>query len=358
MENEAKRVTPQRITEALLRELARLAENERTVLSCYLDLSRGWDGAEAFVARESSRLQKLASGEEREYLEASLCFLGDFLNEKKAHGYSGPGLAFFADLGADGAPSYVRGVELPAPPEPLLAVDSGAVIFPLAVQADEYEPVGVILVDASGARILVTAGETAEAEDSLREKIHHRSKVGGWSQMRYQRRREKQVKHLAKELAERAEEVFREEGVGRVVLAGHERMITALKEELPPSLAEKVIAEVPWSLKEGDSELLEKMEPLVEGVERAQERSLLGHLTAELRRGGLAVAGIEDTELALQMGAVDVLLVGDDLDSAERERLTDLAESTDAHVEYVPGRGGTLDGLGGVGALLRFKVRR
>jgi len=345
------------ITEGLMRELARLAENERTVLSVYLDLSRGWDGAESFVARESSRVARLVSGEEREYLEASVSFLDDFIKEKKAHGYSGPGLAFFADLGADGAPSYVRGVELPAPPEPLLAVDTGAVLFPLAVQLDEYEPVGVVLVDASGARILVTAGETAEAEDSVREKIHHRSKVGGWSQMRYQRRREKQVKHLAKELSDRAEDIFREEGIDRVVLAGHARMIAALKEELPPSLAEKVIGEIPWNLKEGDSELLEKMGPLVEGVERAQERSLLEHLTAELRRGGLAVAGSEETRLALTMGAADILLVGDALAADVRERLTDLAESTDAHVEYVPGKDETLDGLGGVGALLRFKVK-
>ncbi len=346
------------ITEGLMRELARLAESERTVLSVYLDLSRGWDGAEAFIKRESSRVERLVSGEEREYLEASVSFLADFLKEKKTHGFTGPGLAFFADLGADGAPSYVRGVELPAPPKPLLAVDSGAVLFPLAVQLDEYEPVGVILLDASGARILVTAGETAEAEDSLREKIHHRSKVGGWSQMRYQRRRENQVKHLAKELADRAEEIFREEGVGRVVLAGHARMLTALKEALPRSLAEKVIGEIPWNLKEGDSELLDKMEPLVEAVERKQEKSYLEHLTAELRRGGLAVAGPEDTRIALTMGAADVLLVGDTLAADVRERLTDLAESTDAHVEYVPGRGGILDGLGAVGALLRFRVRR
>ncbi|HUT97814.1 MAG TPA: Vms1/Ankzf1 family peptidyl-tRNA hydrolase [bacterium] len=354
MENDAKRVTPRQITEALMRELALLAEGDRTVLSVYLDLSQGWDRATGFVARESSRLERLVSGEEREYLEASVSFLADFLKRKKMHGFAGPGLAFFADLGAD----YVRGVELPAPPEPLLAVDSGAVLFPLAVQLDEYEPVGVILVDASGARILVTAGETAEAEDSLREKIHHRSKVGGWSQMRYQRRREKQVKHLAKELADRAEEIFREEGINRVVLAGHARMIAALKEELPPSLVEKVIGEIPWNLKEGDSELLEKMEPLVEAVEREQEKSLLEHLTAGLRRGGLAVAGVEDAELALQMGAVDVLLIGDGIAADARERLTDLAESTDAHVEYVPGKSETLDGLDGVGALLRFKVRR
>lgn len=341
------------ITEALLRELALLAETDRTVLSAYLDLSRGWDRAEDFIARESSRLKRLLSEEEREYFEASIEFMFDYVKEKKGGGFTGPGLAFFADLGAN----YVKGVELPAPPRALLAVDDEAIIFPLALQLDEYEPVGVILIDASGARILITAGETAQDMNSLVKKIHHKSKVGGWSQMRYQRRREKQVKHLAVELAKRAEAIFRQEGVNRIVLAGQGRMITALKEELPKALREKVIGELPWSLKGGDAELLDRMEDLVEATERGQEEGLLKRLVGELRRGGLAVAGVEDTERALVMGAVDVLLVGDGPDTDTRERLVSMTESTNAHVEYVPKPNPILSELGGVGALLRFKVK-
>lgn len=340
------------ITEALLRELSLLAETDRTVLSAYLDLSMGWDRAEDFIARERRRLKRLLCGEEWENFEVSLEFMSLYLVEKKGGGYSGPGLAFFADLGAN----YVKGVELPASPEPLLAVDDEAIIFPLALQLDEYEPVGVILIDASGARILITAGETTQDMNSLAKKIHHKSKVGGWSQMRYQRRREKQVKHLAVELAKRAEAVFREEGVHRIILGGQGRMITACKEELPKALREKVIGELPWSLKGDDAELLDRMENLVEATERGQEEGLIKRLVGELRRGGLAVAGIEDVERALVMGAVDVLLVGDDLDTDTRERLASLTESTDAHVEYVPGNNEILAGLGCVGALLRFKV--
>ncbi len=341
------------ITEALLRELALLAETDRTVLSAYLDLSMGWDRAEDFITRESSGLKRLLSEEEREYFEASIEFMFDYVKEKKGGGFTGPGLAFFADLGAN----YVKGVELPAPPRALLAVDDSAIIFPLALQLDEYEPVGVILIDASGARILITAGETAQDMNSLAKKIHHKSKVGGWSQMRYQRRREKQVKHLAVELAKRAEAIFREEGVNRVILAGQGRMITALKEELPKALREKVVGELPWSLKGGDAELLDRMEDLVEETERGQEEGLLQRLVGELRRGGLAVAGVEDTEQALVMGAVDVLLVGDDLADDIRERLTGMTESTNAHVEYVPAPSPVLSELGGVGALLRFRVK-
>jgi stalled ribosome rescue protein Dom34 len=57
------------------------------------------------------------------------------------------------------------------------------------------------------------------------------------------------------------------------------------------------------------------------------------------------------------MGAVDVLLVGDGLDDETRQRLAGMAESTDAHVEYVPAPSPVLSGLGGVGALLRFRIQ-
>jgi hypothetical protein len=200
-----------RLTEEVLDELARLAQTDRTVLSAYLALADGWEAATTFVEKESARLRPFLEEGELEYFEGSLAFFTDFVNEKKAQGYAGPGLAFFADLGAD----FVRGVELVMPPPPLLAVDGEAVIAPLALQLDEYQPVGVITVDASGAKIYIAAGLVAETEGSLREKIHHLSKVGGWSQMRYQRRRDKEVKRFAGEVAARAEEVFAEGDVAR-----------------------------------------------------------------------------------------------------------------------------------------------
>jgi hypothetical protein len=217
-----------KLTDDVVHELARLAQTDRTVLSAYLTLADGWRAAAAFIEKESSRLLPFLDQEERDYFEGSLSFLSDYIDGKKAAGYAGPGLAFFADLGAD----FTRGVELVMPPEPLLAVDDEAVIAPLALQLDDYQPVGVITVDAAGAKIYIAAGRVAEKEDALRGNIRPLSKAGGWSQMRYQRHRDKEVKDFAAEVAARAEEIFAAEGASRILLAGRDRMVAAVEEEL------------------------------------------------------------------------------------------------------------------------------
>lgn len=348
-----------KLTQDVLREIAALAETERTVLSAYLALADGWDAVTDFVSKETARLTPFLDAAERDYFEGSLSFLADYVKEKKAKGYAGPGLAFFADLGAD----FTRGVELVAPPEPLLAVDDEAVVAPLALQLDEYQPVGVITVDASGAKVYIAAGRVAEEEASLRENIHHLSKVGGWSQMRYQRRRDKEVKRFAGEVAGRAEEVFAEGDARRVLLAGRDRMVAAVEDELTPAWRDKVIGTVRWDLDGGEDELLAKIRPVLEEAERNEEARVLERYAGELRRGGLAVAGAAAAERALQMGAVDTLLVGKGFYETAAgapevvEKLTGLAEATGAHVNFIPEKGGALAQGGHVGALLRFKVK-
>ena len=353
-DTQAKRRWRMRVSEDALRELAGLAETERAVLSAYLDITSGWGSVKTFVERESRRLHPLLSKDEKGYFDRGLAAMWDYLNEKKAGGSSDPGIAFFADLGTD----YTRGFELYAPPEALLAVDREAVIHTLALQLDEYEPIGVIMIDASCMRILIAAGQVIENEDSLCERIHHLSKVGGWSQMRYQRRRAKEVKHFSKEVLEEATRVFDPAGIRRIVVAGRDRMIAALEQELPAEWRERIVATLRWDLDKPDRDFLGKLRPYLEKAERDQEADRVSLLTGELRRGGLATAGLEPTLRALRMGQVDTLLVSSNLDAAVVEDMVHLAETTGTHVEFVPAADEALERLGGVGALLRYKLRQ
>lgn len=339
-----------KVSEELLHQLSQLKEEDKSILSVYLDLTLGLNRVEDYINRRSNRVKKYLRGEEREQFTKSLFNLERFINEKNREGYNGPGLAFFADIGED----YKQGVELVIAPQPLFAVSDEALIFPLALELDEYERVGVIMVDSSEAKILLTAGRMSESVDSLKADIHHLSKVGGWSQMRYQRRRRREVKNFVKNIAVDAEKVFRETSVKRIILAGRERMMTALRDELSQQIEERIIGEVMWDLDECGDEFLKKIKPLVEQAEREQEERILGDFVGELKRGGLAVAGIEDTERALTYGAVDTLIIHRDLDEELAEKFTGMVESTDGHMEYIPGDNAILVENESVGALLRF----
>jgi peptide subunit release factor 1 (eRF1) len=340
------------LSEHLIRELVGLTRADRMILSAYLDLTDGWAAAERFVDKQSARILPLLNAEEADHFKRSLSSLTDLLKKRKSAHFDGPGLALFAVLGTD----FTQDVDLVAPPEPLLALDHEAIVLPLALQLDEYEPVGVIMIDAHCVRVFIAAGQTIEDVDSLCERIHHLSKVGGWSQMRYQRRREKEVHHFIKEAMEKASEIFQGAGVHRIIVGGRDRMINALEHEFPSTWQDKVIGTVRWDLEAPDDELLRKIRPLLEEAERAQEEQLLERLSAEIRRHGLAVAGVEQTLKALQLGQVDTLLISRALDAHKAEQLVDLAESSAAHVEFLPQEDEALVRLGKAGALLRYKI--
>jgi peptide subunit release factor 1 (eRF1) len=340
------------LTEKVIRELARLSETRRTVLSTYLNLSNGFDPALQFIARESSRLERLLTPGEKESFETSLSLLQNYLNDKKNEGFKGPGLAFFVDLES----GFTRGVKLVKPPEPLLAVDDEAVIQPLALQLNEFEPIGVIMIDAHCTRIFVAAGKVVEKLDTFCEKIHQLSKPGGWSQIRYQRRHTEEIKRFAKDAVETAQTVFEKAGVRRIIIAGRYNMISELEHEFPKSWQDKVIGKVPWDLDSTGDEFLKKIRPLLEGAERKQERDLLDRLVAEIRRHGLGVSGVENTRRALQAGQVDTMILSDTLDAQISEELIKLAEATDAHVEFIREESKVLETLENVGALLRYKI--
>ena len=94
-----------------------------------------------------------------------------------------------------------------------------------------------------------------------------------------------------------------------------------------------------------------------------------------LRAGGLGVAGIPDTRLALEMGQVDELLIAADPSTvrevgatdagatdADADAVSDVAEDlverarrTDARVTFIE-QTDLLSDVGGVGGLLRFRV--
>jgi peptide subunit release factor 1 (eRF1) len=150
--------------------------------------------------------------------------------------------------------------------------------------------------------------------------------------------------------------IFKESNIKRIIIAGRNRMIVALKLEFPKDWGNKVIAEIPWDLDYPDKEFISKIRPILEATERNHEKNLLDKLVAELKRGGLAINGVEETKTALERGQVDSVLISQALDFKDAEKLTNLAEATGAYVEFIPKDNETLKALDNVGAILRYKT--
>jgi len=99
----------------------------------------------------------------------------------------------------------------------------------------------------------------------------------------------------------------------------------------------------------------------------AKEANLVESLLVEIAKNNLAVYGLKETENASNMGAVKLLLITDSLirKSMEEnayqqiESMMKAAESAKGDVYIINSEndaGKKLDGLGGIGALLRYKI--
>lgn len=100
----------------------------------------------------------------------------------------------------------------------------------------------------------------------------------------------------------------------------------------------------------------------------SKEMKLVEELLIHIAKDNLAAYGIKEAELAAQAGAVDKLLVTDTLIKKTREkgeylrvdsmmRLVDKMKGTITIISSEHDGGKKLDGLGGIGAVLRYRIK-
>lgn len=286
-----------------LRELAQHRGAERAYVSLYCSA----EGGLGFLDRRERQLRALLEDEpaEREHFEETMGMIRSALDDRPP---KAEGTCLFACWVDD----FLRRYDLPVAVPALLRVDPAPYIRPLAELQDEREDYLVVLADNDAARILrITSAEVDDA-DRIRGGVKNRVKVGGWSQQRYARRREKQLHQYAKEVAEHLDDLVRGGTFGRVVLLGSTEAMAAIEGALTPPAADRVVGSRAVDLHEDDRELLRTAESLYLDEERASEARLWERIRAEILSGGLAVAGANEVLAAALVGRVDHMIVSRD----------------------------------------------
>src|SRR5437588_846417 len=93
-------------------------------------------------------------------------------------------------------------------------------IYPLARVLDEYPRYAVLVADTNRARLFVFGRGRALQREEVQNVKTRGSRVGGWSQMRYQRHLEQYHLQHAKEVVDQLEQIVREDNIEHVILAG------------------------------------------------------------------------------------------------------------------------------------------
>jgi peptide subunit release factor 1 (eRF1) len=338
-------------------QLDRLAEWDSgpfPVLSLYLNLQpneHGRDQFEPFLRKElDERIATYgAQGPERDSLMKDAEKIRTYVAEVEP---SGNGLALFASSGAE----LFEAVTLSAPiAEHRLYVSDHPDLYPLARLIDEYPRYAVLLADTHSARIFVFAVNTVEREariDGPKTKHH---KKGGWAQARYQRHTENYHLHHAKDVVDALGRIVQEDRIGSVIIAGDEVIVPLLKEQLTKELAERLVDEVKLDVRTPEREVFETTMALMRESDAESDRERVEALIGAWRGNGLAVVGVDAVRRALEMGQVDELVITASPEVPAGNELIAKARQTAAKIRFIEDAS-LLAGIGGAGALLRFKV--
>jgi peptide chain release factor subunit 1 len=367
--------------------LAALEPSPVPVLSLYLNLApnqHGRDDYDAFIRKViPERMKGLPQpSAARDSFERDHERITAYLEQGVLQ--SANSLAIFACAGAD----LFETIQLDAPlDEHALFIGSVPHLYPLARVINTYPRYAAVLLDTNKARIFVFGLAATERTEQVTGVKTRRHSQGGWSQARYQRQIDNYHLQHVKEVIDTLDAVVRDEEIERIVAAGSEEALRLLRDNLPAHLAEKLDSTTRLTATASDTEVLQATLESLREKDAETDAERVESLMNAWRSGGLGVAGPEATLRALQFGQVDELIItgtpaalkpvqrlpdeaavgelmvdtsspqgpGDERALQLSDVLVTRAQQTSARVRFVE-NAELLAGIGGVGALLRFRI--
>src|SRR2546425_9898137 len=211
------------------------------------------------------------------------------------------------------------------PPEPvasfLYRCDSKFYTAPLHEMLAEKALYGLLVIDWSEATLGLLRGKRIEVIKNLQSQVPSKHRMGGQSARRFERGHDIAVHEWYKKIGELLTEAFlNQPDLSGIIIGGpgysKEEFATGdyvqheLKNNvLPPFL------DTGYTDEYGLRELVEKSREILSGLDLMREKSLVQRLMEEIRKadGGLAAYGEDQVRHALQLGAVETLLISEGL---------------------------------------------
>ena len=372
----------------LREQLDRLASFEpidAPVLSLYLDMrpdQNGRDNYDSFIRRVLPERSRGLTGNARKSFDADAERITTFLAESVRA--SAHGLALFACSAAD---NFFEAIQLNVPIDRhWLFVSSVPHLYPLARLNDQYPRYAALLVDTNAARLFVFGLGATETQREVRNVKTRKSSMGGWSQARYQRHLSNIHLHHIKEVVDVLDRVVRDESIGKIVVACDPSTMSMLMQEMPKHLADKVVDVVHLDINTPEHQVLSETLETMRERDAETDAERVQRLLDAWRANGLGVVGADATLDALSKAQIEELLItatpsllaraknvptelqppdvsvatsAPVADDAEALKLADdlvtKAQQQSARIRFIEDPQ-LLGEVGGVGAILRFKI--
>ncbi|OWF38329.1 eukaryotic peptide chain release factor subunit 1 [Mizuhopecten yessoensis] len=190
-----------------------------------------------------------------------------------------------------------------------------------ALLADDNK-FGFIVMDGNGALFGTLSGNTREVLHKFTVDLPKKHGRGGQSALRFARLRMEKRHNYVRKVAEVAVTLFitnDKPNIAGLVLAGSADFKTELSQSdmFDPRLQGKIIkiVDVSYGGENGFNQAIELAADALANVKFIQEKKLIGRYFDEISQDtGKYCFGVDDTLRALEMGAVDILIVWENLD--------------------------------------------
>ena len=309
----------------LINELEDIRGRNTELVSLYIPAGYDMSKISEFVTSEESEAENIKSKHTRNNVQDALGKIGRKVQEE--HEPPENGVAFFAGNISDteGRPD-IKIWEV-VPPQPIESrhyrCDKEFVLEPLKEMIVDDRVYGLIVADKSEAAVGYLQGSSIKTAYTMESNVPGKTRAGGQSAQRFARIRKQMLKTFLTDIADKAQNAFlekaREDKLLGIVIGGPGFVKDKLVDEdyLHQELQEKVIANksLDVSGEEGLDDLVEKAEQEIQDSEAVREKQKVNNFLQNLKEeNGKSEYGVEQVMKAMKMGAVDTVLISEDLD--------------------------------------------
>lgn len=259
------------------------------------------------------------------------------------------------------------------PPEPIKVklywCDQRFVMDPLLEMMKEKDVYGIICLDKSEADVALLIGKKIESKAHFESIVPGKARAGGQSAARFSRVREGLLNDFLKQVGEAANKVFETHKVNGIILSGPGPIKDMFFKEdyMHTDVKNRIIGTVDTSYtgEHGLHETIERGEDLLKEADVVREKQILQKFFTELQKPhGLVAYGLNEVLNALKAGAVELLIVNENIDSITGkenflEELEEEVKNYGTTIEIVSAdtrEGMQFEELGGIGAILRYNL--
>ncbi len=225
-------------------------------------------------------------------------------------------------IGADQTQMVAFVLEPPEPvPSFLYRCDSKFYTGPLHEMLAEKDLYGLLVIDWSEATLGLLRGKRIEVIKNLQSQVPSKHRMGGQSARRFERGHDLAVHEWYKKIGDLLTEAFlNRPDLEAIIIGGpgYSKEEFATQDYLHHELKKKVLPtflDTGYTDEYGLRELVEKSREILSGLDLMREKALVQRLMEEIRRedGGISAYGEDQVRHALQLGAVDSLLISEGL---------------------------------------------